>query len=108
MMEGYVCLKNFEDLYIISEFGIVRKKGSLKILSSNPKDAYECVGLTKNGVRRLYPLHKLIAQTFIPNPDELPLILHINRDRFDNRIENLKWVSRKDYYPPNSCSSSFW
>jgi hypothetical protein len=108
MMEGYVCLKNFEDLYIISEFGIVRKKKTLKILSSRSVDARECVSLTKNGVSKSYPLHKLIAQTFIPNPDELPLVLHINRDRFDNRIENLKWVSRKDYYPPNACSSYFW
>jgi len=108
MMEGYVALKNFEDLYIINELGIVRKNKTLKILSSRPRDARECVGLTKNGVSRHYPLHKLIALTFIPNPDDLPMVLHINRDGFDNRIENLKWVSKKDYYPPNSCSSYFW
>jgi len=108
MMEFYVPLNGFEGLYIINEEGIVRKKKTLKILSSSSVDARECVYLTKNGVRKCYHLHKLIAQTFIPNPDELPLVLHINRDRFDNRIENLKWVSRKDYYPPNSCSSSFW
>ena len=108
MMEGYVPLKNFEDLYIISEAGIVRKKKTLKILSSRPKDRYECVNLTKNGVSTKHSLHKLIAETFMPNPHELPMVLHINRDRFDNRIENLKWVSKKDYYPPNSCSSYFW
>jgi len=108
MMEGYVSLKNFEDLYIINELGIVRKNKTLKILSSRPEGMYECVSLTKNGVSTSRPLHKLIAETFIPNLDELPMVLHVNRDRFDNRIENLKWVSKKDYYPPNSCSSYFW
>ena len=98
-MEGYVSLKNFEDLYFISEAGIIRKK-NLKIISSRiDNTGYEVVSLTKDKVRR-YPLHKLIAQTFIPNPDDLPMVLHINRDRLNNEIQNLKWVSRKDYYPP--------
>lgn len=100
-MEGYVPLKNFEDLYFISEAGIIRKK-NLKIINSRiDETGYEVVSLTKDNVTRSLPLHKLIAQTFIPNPNDLPMVVHINRDGLDNRIENLKWVSRKDYYPAN-------
>jgi len=99
MMEGYVPLNGFEDLYIINELGIVRKKKTLKILSSRIEGKYEVVRLTKFGISGYSLLHKLIAHTFIPNPDNLPMVLHINRDGLDNRVKNLKWVSKKDYYP---------
>ncbi len=73
----------------------------LKIVSHYNDNGYTVVSLNNNNIKKLYRLHKLLAQTFIPNPDNLPFVLHINRDKDDNRIENLKWVSKKDYYPPN-------
>lgn len=39
-------------------------------------------------------VHKLVAQTFIPNPDDLPQVKHINGDTYDNRAENLEWIRR--------------
>ena len=41
-----------------------------------------------------YMSHKLVAQTFIPNPDDLPQVKHINGDTYDNRAENLEWIRR--------------
>lgn len=41
-------------------------------------------------------LHRVIAIVFIPNPDNKPCVDHINGDRFDNRVENLKWVTHKE------------
>lgn len=43
---------------------------------------------------KTYLIHRIVAETFIPNPDNLPQVDHINRDKTDNRVENLRWVSR--------------
>jgi hypothetical protein len=42
-------------------------------------------------------IHRLIAETFIPNPENKPYVNHINSNRLDNRIENLEWVSQEEY-----------
>lgn len=46
--------------------------------------------------KRHYKVHRLIAKAFVPNPLGLPEVDHINRDRHDNRPENLRWATRTD------------
>lgn len=46
--------------------------------------------------RRTYAVHRLVAETFIPNPENKPVVDHINKDRHDNRAENLRWVTAKE------------
>jgi hypothetical protein len=53
-----------------------------------------CVGV--NGKTRSFYLHRLIAETFIPNPHNLSDINHKNGDKADNRVSNLEWVSRAE------------
>ena len=50
----------------------------------------------KDGKKRYFMKHRVIAYVFIPNPDNKPQVDHINTIRTDNRVENLKWVSQSE------------
>ena len=62
--------------------------GKINAQSINNSGYYQ---ITING--RTYPMHRIIAMQFIPNPDSLSDVNHINHNRLDNRIENLEWVT---------------
>ena len=95
----------YEGLYEVSSYGRVRsldryvnnnsfRKG--KVLSPG-KDTigYLFVVLSCNGKCKTIRVHRLVAQAFIPNPDNLPEINHINEDKTDNRVDNLEFCNRK-------------
>ena len=50
----------------------------------------------KDGKKRYFMKHRVIAHVFIPNPENKPQVDHINTIRTDNRVENLKWVSQSE------------
>jgi hypothetical protein len=79
-----------EDYEICANFPHqIRKKANGRILKESFSRGYHLVTLN----RKLQRKHRIIALQFIPNPDNLPQVDHINRIRNDNRIENLRWVS---------------
>ena len=95
-------IKDFEGYYEVSNIGRVRslnykRTGKEKILK-NIKDykGYLEVVLTKNGKRKQFKVHRLVAEAFIPNPENKPCIDHINTVKSDNRVENLRWATYKE------------
>lgn len=91
-------IKGYEGKYCISGDGMVVNVNSyraLKPTEHNGKQPYYYVTLSKNGKRKKFLVHRLVAQTFIPNPDNLPQVNHKDGDVHNNRISNLEWVTNK-------------
>ena len=83
--------------YLIYPDGRVFSKNKNKFLRPHLNyKGYYIVDLSKNGKRKTFKIHRLIALHYIPNPDNKPEVDHINRDRSDNRIENLQWATKSE------------
>lgn len=84
----------YEGFYKISSFGRVFSYKSRKILTPFlAGKGYKMITLACNGNKVKHYIHRLVAQTFIPNPKNYPCIDHLNTIHTDNRVENLKWCS---------------
>lgn len=81
----------------VTKDGIVKNIKTDNILKPDiDKDGYLTVRAKYQGVKEKAFIHRLVALTFIPNPESKPYVNHINSIRNDNRIENLEWVTAKE------------
>ena len=96
MMEEWRAVPGYEGLYEVSNKGNVRnvRKNTLMRLPKN-KYGYIQVGLSKNGIRTMFQVHRLVAQAFLPNPDNLPQVNHLDEDKTNNNVTNLEWCDAK-------------
>lgn len=60
------------------------------------QDGYSRIVLMKEGVKKRYMCHRLVAETYIPNPDNKPYVNHIDGNRSNNCVENLEWCTQSE------------
>jgi hypothetical protein len=103
-MEIWKDIKGYEGLYQVSNYGRIKsfpRKGTHinteHILSIN-KDhkGYLMVTLTKKCKRKTYKVHRLVAEAFISNPNNLPQVDHIDDNKENIKVENLQWITNAD------------
>ena len=93
-------IAGYEGLYQVSNFGRVKsfQKPNPQILKAlaNNKGGYLRVSLTKKRISQQKLIHVLVAEAFLPNPDNLPQVDHKFGDKTDNRACALEWVSQSE------------
>lgn len=110
--EIWLDIKNYESYYQVSNKGRVRSLPHLvntsikhnsqvlrkgRILKTIPNDkGYLSVSLSKSGKSKCYRVHVLVAKTFIPNPVNKPFVDHIDTDKSNNNVDNLRWCTQKE------------
>lgn len=97
MKEVWKDIEDYEGLYQVSNLGRVKRVTTNSILKPlKHQQGYLRVRLSKNNIAFTKTIHRLVAQAFIPNPDNKPEVNHIDEDKTNNNINNLEWSTRKD------------
>ena len=95
MQEEYKTIEGYEN-YEISNVGNVKSKKTGKILKQSLHNGYYAVSVSKNSKSKHLDIHRILALSFIPNPNNKSCVDHINRMKTDNALENLRWCSNSE------------
>ena len=105
MVEVWKDIPDYEGLYQISNLGRVKRLSHKRfdrnqilkeriVKTTYPKNGwYPYLSLCKNGIYKNYSIHRLLAEVFIPNPNNYPVINHIDGNKQNNSLDNLEWCT---------------
>lgn len=104
--ENWVDIPGYEGIYQVSPNGSIRSVSRIDALGRkwksqikkhhNHNGGYLSASLCKDGVKKHHLVHRLIASSFIENPESLPVVNHIDGNKHNNSLSNLEWCSYAD------------
>lgn len=98
MEEIWKQITDYEGLYYISNFGRIKDNtGKIRKTYINNK-GYECISLRFQGNKYHHLIHRLVAEYFIPNYNNLTQVNHKDCNKLNNKVSNLEWTDQKDNY----------
>jgi hypothetical protein len=82
--------------YSVTSDGDVRREGNKVSTTSDGRGYLKVFAYNENGEKKSLKIHRIVALAFIKNPDNLPVVNHIDGDKHNNRLSNLEWVTFVD------------
>ena len=93
---GRYQVSNKGNVYSVERMDVMgREQGGVTLKPRYDKDGYLRVTLCKNGKLETKKIHRLVTETFIPNPNGFPEVNHIDEVKTNNNVENLEWCTSK-------------
>ena len=94
MKENWRDIKGYEGLYKVSNLGRIKSiRNNIYLKPNLQSNGYLRISLSKNGKVQYKNIHRLVAEAFIKNDNEYPIINHIDGNKLNNNVDNLEWCS---------------
>lgn len=91
-------LIGFDNYYITKDGTVINKKNKRIVKQRIEINGYVRVGIYKNSIQKMMFVHRLVAETYIPNPDNKPQVNHIDGDKQNNHVSNLEWCTASENF----------